>query len=116
MNIAEMEAVIRRHRVMMQEILCAALTLEKISTLGGKSCIGYGAIGYGGGSGDPAHLLDRAMSVTRHIRDGERRALIRWLATNHIDPHKWPRLALAFWHRVPVDAASDMARVTAGVV
>lgn len=112
MIISEMEQVITSHGVPMQSILFAALTVEEISTIGGGSSMRQGS----GRIGDPTHMIDRAISITRHIRDGEHDRLRSWINTNNIDPREWPRNVLAFWGRVSTLAANDMAKVTGTLV
>jgi len=108
----EIEGIIMDHGYPMQSILEAAWIVEESVTIGGGSGGGSGS----GGMPDPAHLLDRAISLTRHIRDHEHGKLRQWVKTHHIEPQQWPRVALAFWCRVPERAARDMARVAGGIV
>lgn len=112
MNIDDMEQVIISHGIPLQSVLHAAFTIEDISTIGGNSCMGQGS----GRAGDPAHMIDRAISVTRHIRDGEHDRLRRWVLTDNVEPREWPRNVLTFWGRVPYQAAKDLAAVTGSVV
>lgn len=112
MTVQEMEAVIVGYRLTLQDVLRAAFILEEIQTIGGNCCLSQGS----GRGGDPAHLLDRALSVTRHIRGREEPRLRQWVDTDHIEPERFPRAVLAFWYRVPHRAAADMAKVAPGIV
>ena len=112
MTHTEIEGIIVDHGYPMQSILEAAWIIEESVTIGGGSGSGSGP----GGIPDPAHLLDRAISLTRHIRDHEHHGLRQWVKTHHLEPRHWPRVAIAFWGRVPERAARDMAKVTGGVV
>jgi len=112
MTFKEIEEVIISTGLMLQTVLHAAFVVEECETIGGGSCFGCGE----GSRGDLTHTLDRAMSVTRHIRDGEGEKLRRWVATDEVDPRRWPRLAVVFWMRVPRTAAQDMAKVAPSIV
>jgi len=112
MLIREMETVIIDHGLPLQLILHAALVLEETTTLGASCSLGQGS----GRNGDPAHMLDRALSLTRHIRDGEHQRLRRWIETSDVEPQRWPRMVLFFWSRVPMQAARDVARVAGHIV
>lgn len=112
MTFSEMEAVIIDHGIMLQTVLLAAFTLEEHTTIGGNCCLSQGS----GRGGDPAHMLDKALSVTKHIREGEHDRLRRWIKTDDIEPMRWPRAVIRFWVRVPQRAAWDMARAAQHVV
>lgn len=112
----EIEGIIIDHGYPMQSILEAAWIIEELVSIGGTVKLGIGGDSGQGGKPDPARILDLAYSLTRHIRDHEHHKLRQWVKTHHIEPHDWPRVALAFWLRVPERAARDMAKVTGGVV
>jgi len=112
MTYQEMEAVIIDTGLMLQTVLQAAFVIEECETIGGNSCFSEG----NGRQTDPTHMIDRAISITKHIRDGETERLRQWIKTDHVDPRSWPRFVLWFWRRVPHRAAWDMARVAHTVV
>lgn len=112
MQYAEIEEVIRAIGLPLQSVLHAAFVLEQTATIGGNCCLGQGS----GRVGDPTVMLDRVLSITQHIRDGERGVLLGWSQTSHIEPHHWPRLVTAFWCRVSGQAVKDLARVIGDVV
>lgn len=112
MTVSDIEHIIITHGLPMQSILSAAFTVENISTIGGGSCLNQGS----GRKGDPAFMIDRAISVTKHIHEAERDLLIRWAQTDNVDPKDWPRHVVAFFKRVPYQAAHDMAQVAESVI
>jgi hypothetical protein len=109
----DIEALIEETGLAFQSILYAAFLLEELETIGGRSCLG----GSCGGVADPANKLDRAYSVTRHIKtDHERRRLRGWVDTLEVEPRMWPNIVRAFWFRVPYPAVKDMANITPSIV
>ena len=113
MNYTEMESIIESFGHPLQHVLYAALTIEEIETIGG----GCSRLNIGGtGRGDPARLLDMALSVTKHIREGEHGSLRQWVESFGVEPQGWPRVVVKFWHRVPYEAARDMARISGEIV